>query len=271
MRTRLKTLACASALALCAVSSASAESFYWSWTGFYVGADAGFVSNRSLTTTQASAGSYFTPGPVGQLAVFNAIAPDTVSARGFDAAVHAGFNWQLRPFVVGIEAEYGAFRTRAVRDTAFIASGVQSQLHNEVSVDWLSTARIRLGVGYSVWLFYLTGGAAVTGLKASSSYVDSAVGQPNGAVAVSQTTLGWTIGAGVEIAIAPGWTVRGEYLHLDFPSVNGTGRITNPATGAFNPTAFNADLRSDMVRLGVSYKFAWYTREVAPVVVTSKY
>jgi outer membrane immunogenic protein len=192
---------------------------------------------------------------------------DTLSARGFDAGGHAGFNWQLKPFAVGIEIDYGAFRTRATRDVTFLLSPtVISQLHSEVSTDWLFTARPRVGWVYSVGFAYLTGGVAVTGLSASTSYIDNAnIRGPNGIVSAAETKVGWTVGAGLELAIAPRWTVRAEYLHVEFPSIVGAGRITDPISGKFNPTVLSTDLKSDVVRVGVSHKFQWWWEpEVAP-------
>jgi outer membrane immunogenic protein len=271
MRTRWRTLAFASALAVGSFPTAKAQTFSWNWTGFYAGADAGFASSRSLSSTQASvlANPYLlaTPPFTGTLAVFNASAVDTLSARGFDAGVHAGFNWQLKPFAVGIEIDYGAFRARATRDVTFLLSpAVVSQLHSEASTDWLFTARPRVGWIYSIGFAYVTGGVAVTGLSAKTTYIDNAnTPQPNGVVSAAETKVGWTVGGGLELAIAPRWTVRAEYLHLEFPSVVGAGTITNPLNGRFNPTALSADLKSDIVRVGVSHKFQWWFEpDVAP-------
>jgi outer membrane immunogenic protein len=147
-----------------------------------------------------------------------------------------------------------------------LSPAVVSQLHSEVSTDWLFTVRPRVGWIYSVGFAYLTGGVAVTGLSASTSYVDNAnIQRPNGIVSAAETKVGWTVGAGLELAIAPRWTVRAEYLHAEFPSIVGAGQITDPISGKFNPTVLSADLRSDVVRVGVSHKFQWWWEpEVAP-------
>ena len=87
--------------------------------------------------------------------------------------------------------------------------------------------------------------------------------------------MGWTIGCGMEFAIAPRFTVRAEYLRVEFPASSTTGQITNPLNGFFNPTTFSGDLKADIVRVGASYKFEWLpTHEVMtapePAVVISK-
>lgn len=234
------------------------------WTGFYVGADAGFVSNRSVSD-QASPGTYFTPA---QLSAFNVAGTDTFGARGFNAGVHAGYNWQVRPFVVGIEADYGAFRTRATRDLFLnFPGGIAAQLHSEARSDWLATARVRFGYSYGIVFAYLTGGAALASINARFAYLDSNTAFAN--LEASGSKIGWVIGAGAEVAIAPGWTLRAEYLRLAFSS-SVQGRIVNPANGFFNPVELNADLNSDLVRFGASYKFYWPAPALIEPVVTVK-
>jgi outer membrane immunogenic protein len=278
MRRGWNTLGWASAFAVWSLG-ANAQTFSWNWTGFYVGVDAGYVSSRSFSSTQAavSATPYLlaTPVPNGTLATFNTSAVDTLNARGTEGGVHAGYNWQLKPFTVGVEIDYGAFRTRGVRDAVFllpattapVAPLAVAQLHHETNTDWLFTVRPRVGWVYSVLYGYITGGAAFTNINASTVYSDNSnVGLPNGFVATSQSKAGWTIGGGLEVAIAPRWTLRAEYLRVEFSGANGVGRITDPLRNTFNSIALSADHKSDIVRVGVSHKFQWWFEEPVPPV-----
>ena len=282
MRARWKTLGFASAFAAYSFC-ANAQTFSWNWTGFYVGADAGFISSRSLSSTQAtvpvpSSSSYLTAAPpfTNTLPIFNITGVDTLSTRGTQLGVHAGYNWQLKPLAVGVEIDFSEFRTRGVRDTAYplcitgcpsvsgvsFPTGIVSQLHSETSTDWLFTVRPRVGWVYSVLYGYITGGAAFTTINASTLYTDSA--NTRGFVSTSQSKAGWVIGAGLEVAIAPRWTLRAEYLRVEFSGVTGASRIVNGAL--FNPINFSADHKSDMVRVGVSHKFQWWWEEPPPPV-----
>ncbi len=271
MRRGWNTLGWASAFAVCSFC-ANAQTFSWNWTGFYVGVDAGIISSRSFSSTQAtfSPTPYLLgiPGATGTITTFNSAAVDTLNARGTEGGVHAGFNWQLKPFTVGLEIDYGAFRTSAVRDaTVPLSSTVVSQLHSESSTNWLFTVRPRVGWVYSVLYGYITGGAAFTTINASTLYSDNANARvPNGFVTTSQSKAGWTIGAGLEVAIAPRWTLRAEYLRVEFSGVTGAGRITNPVNGFFNPISLSADHKSDIVRVGVTHKFQWWFEEPVPPV-----
>jgi outer membrane immunogenic protein len=74
---------------------------------------------------------------------------------------------------------------------------------------------------------YITGGLAFGEVQTNVVGVSS----------VSDTKVGWTIGAGVEGVIAGPWTAKVEYLYVD---------LGNSA---------NADFRAHVGRVGVNYRF----------------
>ena len=65
---------------------------------------------------------------------------------------------------------------------------------------------------------------------------------------------GYQLGAGAEHALNDSWTVKAEYVYLDFgnATISGTG-----VGGVFNGRLFNihSDLWVHTVRIGLSYKF----------------
>ena len=65
---------------------------------------------------------------------------------------------------------------------------------------------------------------------------------------------GHTIGAGAEWALSRDWTLRGEYLYLDFGNVTINSPTVQPA-GDFNTARTTADLTAQIVRLGLNYRF----------------
>jgi outer membrane immunogenic protein len=69
----------------------------------------------------------------------------------------------------------------------------------------------------------------------------------------STTASGWTVGAGVEWALAFNWIVRAEYLYVDLPGTTYTS--VNPAVPLSFVTATHGDLHENIVRAAVSYKF----------------
>jgi len=107
--------------------------------------------------------------------------------------------------------------------------------------------RGRAGYALDRFLVYGTGGAAFGNVRASFS---------NGPASAA-TEAGWTVGAGVEVAFAPNWSAKGEYLFVNLADgscttdcaivdVSGTPVIPN-ATVKFNES---------IVRGGVNYRFS---------------
>jgi high affinity Mn2+ porin len=58
--------------------------------------------------------------------------------------------------------------------------------------------------------------------------------------------IGWTVGAGAEAPVAPGWTARLEYFYSQY----GNASVTFP----FGGQRFQSDLSTQQVRWGVNYK-----------------
>jgi outer membrane immunogenic protein len=94
-------------------------------------------------------------------------------------------------------------------------------------------------------LLYATGGLAFADL-AGTYYVGAGPRQE-----FRSTEAGWTVGAGLEYAVAPNWTTRIEYRYTDY------GQLTDTPSAAVVPGGFgyrnNVDFHT--VRLGLSYKF----------------
>ena len=55
--------------------------------------------------------------------------------------------------------------------------------------------------------------------------------------------MGWTGGAGVEIALMENWTARAEYLYVDLSS------------SSFVLDGNSHGIQSNLLRLGVNYRF----------------
>jgi outer membrane immunogenic protein len=99
-----------------------------------------------------------------------------------------------------------------------------------MSSNWLATVRGRVGITWDQVLFYATGGAAFADLKFSTPLASA-----------TATPFGWTIGGGVEFGITPNWSVKAEYLFVDF---------TNQGIGGATFT-----VNENVMRGGVNYRF----------------
>jgi outer membrane immunogenic protein len=191
---------------------AVAPAGYYDWTGFYVGLQAGY----------AFADSDFG----GDL-------------DGFVGGVHAGYNYQINNWVLGVEADVEYSDASASGSVILPAPAGLTAF--SIDNTWLGSVRGRVGYAFDRVLVYATGGVAFGGMDVDAT---------NGAVTTSDdnTHVGWTVGAGVEVAVTNNVTARVEYRYTDLGDKNYT--FAAPV-GTVNLDA--QDIHA--VRVGVSYKF----------------
>lgn len=188
------------------------------------------------------------------------------SSSGLTGGAEAGYNWQTGAAVYGVELDLeslprastqraGVFPLAGVNLGApFFPAGTTFTGSTTVGVDWLFTARGRLGWAFDNVLVYGTGGLAETRLNTSSSYADSNGGLGSWNSVAAKT--GWVAGAGVEYALSQGWSVKAEYLYVNFGAVTAPGTIIGPAVGGYaNALSTSNDLTVQIARAGVNYKF----------------
>jgi len=245
------------------------------WTGFYVGANAGAAWGRSKVNSAVNcnvpplgpAGANYICDTSGagadDAAALNASGSGNVNKSGFTGGVQVGYNWQQNNFLYGIETDFGAFNVSGSKQGAGVypgagasgvLAGVPYTMSTSASADWLYTLRGRIG-----WLVqpnllaYATGGLAVTRLQVGFNYSDTLLASGSGSA--SETKAGWAIGGGLEWAFNKHWSIKGEYLYVDFGSVTATGTIATGGGGYSQGISTSADLAASIVRLGVNYKF----------------
>jgi len=181
----------------------------YNWTGFYLGINGGGAWGDSDWDGFAVANKP-TGGMVGGT---------------------AGYNWQGAgsPWVFGLE---GDIAWADINDS--VACGAVTC---ETKINWFGTARGRAGYAFDRFLPYITGGAAFADIEANRV----------GFVGASDTNVGWTVGVGLEGAIANNWTAKIEYLYTD---------LGNTTCSAVNcGVATNVDLQLNVLRGGLNYRF----------------
>jgi outer membrane immunogenic protein len=112
----------------------------------------------------------------------------------------AGYNWQAGSVVYGLEADYNFSDVKGS-----IACGAISTCQSENT--WFATFRGRIGYAPNNWMFYITGGLAIGGVKNSLTSFS--------VKSESTTRVGWTFGGGIEYLVNPNWTVGVEALYVD--------------------------------------------------------
>jgi outer membrane immunogenic protein len=248
----------------------------YSWTGFYAGLNAGGTWARSHADTAVNCNvpdsfppAYFCSSSFGAAngAAVSAAGSGTITASGFTGGIQAGYNWQGPNLIYGLETDFDAFHLRGSRQgtgtypvgIAIVPAGRSFAINSSFNTDWLYTLRGRIGVPVSSNLMaYATGGLALTRLGVSNSFSDN-VGPPNGTGSAngSETKAGWVVGGGLEYALLNNWSIKAEYLYMDFGKVTATGTIINPTTspGYAQGISTSSDLTAQVARVGVNYKF----------------
>lgn len=233
----------------------------YNWTGFYVGGNVGgqWGSADPTTSTVFSPAGYFATSSVPAI---NAVGAQRVNSSSVTGGFTAGYNWQVNHAVLGLEGDinYFGFKGSATGSALYpCCAPTGFTVSSQVSADWLATIRGRLGfLAAPTWLLYATGGAAIAEVKGNFNFTDTFAAATESA-AIRDTRVGWTVGAGTEFAFGGGWSLKAEYLYVDLGRANATS--TNLA--AFVPAiAFpgnvythSVDLKSNIVRVGVNYKF----------------
>jgi outer membrane immunogenic protein len=186
------------------------------WTGFYVGAQAGYMWGDVSAPYGAVGGPFDSD-------------QDDFDQDGFVGGVHIGYNAQFNQIVVGLEAD--AEFSGVEGDDDGSGGDVNGLDHN-----WMGSVRARLGFAFDNFLPYVTGGVAFLDADATAPVDDDDV-----------TFVGWTVGAGLEYAITQNWSVRAEYRYTDF----GSERVSFPDDGYDE----NLSPELHAVRVGVSYRF----------------
>lgn len=210
----LATMVATPALAADLIIPVTPEPIYedagFDWSGAYIGAAVGGQGVR-----------LFAPGE------------GTIEGTAALGGVFAGFNAQSGNLVYGGEADvdYSGFNgTRACGNPLWTCRGY---------VNWQGSARARVGLAVDTLLFYGTAGVAVGNAGGSTT-------SPAGVVfSDASVRVGYTAGAGVEMAFSDNLTGRLEYRYTNLGARNMNFDVVYP----------NVEVSSHTVRAGLAYKF----------------
>jgi outer membrane immunogenic protein len=158
--------------------------------------------------------------------------------RGAIAGGQIGFNWQRERLVLGAEAD---LQWSDQRNSAVICSAVLcgAAVTMTSRIPWFGTVRGRVGGTMDRVLFYATGGLAYGGVEFDGVWPGV------GTAHLSDTWIGWTVGAGAEVPFAGRWTAKAEYLFID------TGTVSNSVAGVL----VRASASDHIFRAGINYHF----------------
>lgn len=232
-------LAAASVVALCSATAATAADlpqvadFYapplpvqadYDWTGFYAGANVGFVFFKEDMDA--------TPDGVGVGIPFDASETDT----SFTYGGQIGYNHQIGALVLGVEGDFNFLDVGS--DLTFTGKNTTNW---ESDYDWFATVRARAGFASGNTLFYATGGVA---WLHGEFDIRTAV-LPAVAASDKEVLLGYTVGGGIEHAFSETLSGKAEYLYAAFERHTLSDGLATVRT----------DPEMHVVRIGLNYHF----------------
>ncbi len=223
------------------------------WCGYYMGFTVGYVWGNFDPQSSTVNDGYI--AGVNTAAV-NSVGQQSLKSGSITGGIEAGYNWQTGNLVYGIELDMQAFRLAGtvINGGAYPAfAGGTFAFTTSINSNWLFTARPRIGWAANNWLFYVTGGLAVTDLSATFLWGDN-VAPAAEAGTFNKIKTGYVVGGGVETAIGAHWTFKAEYLYVNFGNETATGSM---ALQGFPGQVFThtADLKASIARIGANYRY----------------
>ena len=132
--------------------------------------------------------------------LLNSGANSAKASSGLGGA-HAGYNWQNGMFLYGVEGDISAMHLHSAMSGGLNFPSPTDSAVTTGAINWYGTLRGRLGVTFGQALLYGTGGLAVGQTKLDSVF--NTAGGVTTALHLSDTRVGWVVGAGFDLA-APG-------------------------------------------------------------------
>jgi outer membrane immunogenic protein len=208
----------------------------FNWTGFYIGGNAGYGWGGSRERDPATG-----------------LAVAVIHAHGPAAGGQFGFNYQMGHVVVGVQGDLDWININGT-DPACAGGTLTCHGHNV----WYDTLVGRLGYAVDRVLYFVKGGAAWL----HEEFQQTA---NIGVICVvpcrgSATYTGWTMGAGVEYAVAPNWSVAVDYAYAQFP------KMLITSTNGVTINTVDIVHHANLVKFSLNYKFGGDPWGKSPVV-----
>lgn len=246
----------------------------YSWTGFYIGGNAGygwkgdpavsFAPNDTLTLDNTCVGGNCPPS-----ALFG--------INGALGGVQAGYNLQVNPnWLVGLETDFDGSKVKGTGSSDILFAGaVPGNFQASEDVKWFGTVRAR--AGYLVTnklLLYGTGGFAYSRVEENGALNFNATGVSavghgfgfNCGAGIgtncfvgdsTRTSTGYVYGAGAEYVLWNNVSVKAEYLYVNLGRGNAFNIVAQNGNGAI-PASFTATYSGvafQLARGGLNWKF----------------
>ena len=152
-----------------------------------------------------------------------------LESEGFLGGAQGGWNYQMGRFVLGAELDF-SFADINSNNATNTLGNVSS------STPWIATATTRLGYTWDRFLVYGKVGAAFAQFDYNINNLTA-----------SETRVGFTVGTGLEWAVAGNWSAKAEYNYLDF----GRSAVNFDNSNV----SLDIDQRISVIKAGINYRF----------------
>jgi outer membrane immunogenic protein len=212
------------------------------WSGFYVGAVAGY-GRGDLVWRDVDFEPPFSGNETATLVDRN--------QSGFLGGGELGFNYQWNRFVFGLEGTFVYSDLQAHTVKGLGDSDGEANSYDTRS-DWQGTISGRVGFAWNKLLFYAKGGAQFNQQRYAWRHGDTESVSLD-VFKTDETRVGALVGGGLEYMINCHWSAKLEYNHgfLGTDTITGT-RIDQ---GVAENESFDVSLNQDTVFFGVNYRF----------------
>ncbi len=208
----------------------------FSWTGFYVGGNFGGAWRQGNVNDS----------------LFGLSFGNASNNGAFIGGGQLGFNYQFGSFVIGVEGDFdwGDNTTSANTSSGVFITGIGT-IQTSFNNGWITTLAGRFGVTNGPWLVYAKAGGGWVGNN-NFTVTNVTTGASITNFNNNNTNSGWLVGAGIEWAFTPNWSVKIEYDYLGLNSQT----FTVP-TGVFlaGDTFTISNPNVQMVKVGLNYLF----------------
>ncbi len=210
-----------------------------SWSGFYVGLQAG--GNWG----DADLDYYFNGSS--SLSGYTR----NLDPNGFAGGIYAGYNWLIDGnWLFGVEGDWNYLSGDDTGDWLNSSGNpVTPNWTQTIENEWDASLRLRIGKVIDDFMPYFTAGAAWARV---TTRLDCDTCSPQHHYSGHATLSGWTIGAGVEYKISDNMNVRLQYRYSDY----GDDSVRYHADDGSNSYAdIKVHYKASMVQVGFSYRF----------------
>ena len=207
----------------------------FTWTGFYLGVNAGYGFRSAPASFQDTA--------------YGTVTQSSRDRGGFLGGVQAGYNYQMTPgsgLVLGLETDFQG-TAFAKADAAYL--GTTPYYSVAPSLDYFGTVRGRVGYAFDRVLIYGTGGFAYGGGGRSTHASAYPYTLPD------SSRTGYAVGGGLEYAFTDRWSAKVEALYVNLRrSWSNTATAYDASVPAYYGPG-RIDSGFAVVRAGLNYRF----------------